>query len=76
MGRWIQASGHSAIWVANEMRRIATKTGLRPTAAPSAKTLLDAVNGRHRPSLVTVLLARMVTDGQVDVQHWVSDLFC
>jgi hypothetical protein len=60
---------------ANKMGEVAPKLGLPVEASPRPKTLLDAVNGRHWPSLVTVLIARYATDGDVDLEHWVKDLY-
>ena len=59
---------------AEKMADIAPKLGLKADDAPRAKTLLDAVNGRHWPSAVTMLLVRYATDGDVDLEHWVKDL--
>lgn len=52
----------------------APRAGLRGDQAPKTKTLLDAVNARHWPSLITVELTRRVTGGAVDTKHWVADL--
>ena len=59
---------------ASKLADEAPKAGLARDLAPKTKTLLDAVNARHWPSLVTVLLTKRVTEGEVDVDQWVRDL--
>lgn len=58
-----------------KMAEIAPSVGLPTAAAPKAKTLLDAVNGRHWPSAATMLIIRHATNGDVDLEHWVRDLY-
>lgn len=53
---------------------VAPKVGLTEEDAPKTKTLLDAVNARHWPHPKTILMVRHVTNGEVDVEHWVRDL--
>lgn len=56
--------------------RAATKVfGLRRKDAPGKKVLADAINGRVMPSAVTILLLRHVTNGEVDLQHWVREVY-
>lgn len=74
LGRWIQDRNLTVTDFAVTLRDLAPAVGLDPDAAPAAKTLLDAVNGRHWPHLRTVLLVRHATAGAIDVQQWVSDL--
>ena len=70
----MRAHGITAVDFAAKLRELAPKLGLPVESAPAPKTLLDAMNGRHWPSLVTVYLAKYATDGDVDTEHWVKDL--
>lgn len=76
LAKWLQDRNRTTVEFAGFLAEIAPKVGLTPEDAPQPKTLLDAVNGRHWPSLPTVLLVRHATDGDVDVEHWVRDLHC
>jgi hypothetical protein len=75
LARWIRAQGLTVASFADKMAEMAPSIGLPTTAAPKAKTLLDAVNARHWPSATTMFLIRHVTDGDVDLEHWVRDLY-
>lgn len=69
-GRWLRERGLTVKGAAEQMIAIAKRLGLPRRAAPKAKTLLDSVNGRHRPPLETVWLVRELTGGAIDVQGW------
>jgi hypothetical protein len=58
----------------SKMVELAPEVGLPAAAVPTAVALRDSVNGRHWPSLTTVLLVSYVTNGDVDLEHWVRDL--
>lgn len=75
LAKWIRAQGMTVASFATKLAETAPKVGLPASAAPKAKTLLDAVNGRHWPSAPTMLIIRYVTDGDVDLEHWVKDLY-
>lgn len=74
LARWIQDRSVTVTEFAARLAEIAPKVGLSADDAPKTKTLLDAVNARHWPHPKTILLVRMVTDGAVDLEHWVRDL--
>jgi hypothetical protein len=65
----------TAVDFAEKLAVVAPNLGLPVEASPKTKTLLDAMNGRHWPSLVTVLIVRYATNGGVDLEHWVKDLY-
>lgn len=73
--RWLRENGYTVQSLAAAMIEVAPKLKLPKRAAPQPKTLLDAVNGRHWPSLPTVLMIREISKGAIDVQHWVADLY-
>lgn len=76
--RVIRDLGKTVKSVADEMPGWAVKVGLKKSAAPQAKTLLDAVNGRHWPSAPVMLIIREMTASwghRVDLQDWVADLY-
>lgn len=82
LATWIRTHGWTVQSFAAEMARVVRdvkmpdgKTGLPRTAAPNAKTLLGAVNARNWPSPPTMLLVRHLTKGEVDLEHWVRDLY-
>ena len=75
LAKWIRAQGMTVQSFADKMAEMAPKVGLSADAAPKAKTLLDAVNARHWPSAPTMLIVRYVTNGDVDLEHWVRDLY-
>lgn len=61
--------------LADRMTELASKVGVDPKHIPLPNTLRDTVNGRSRPSAPVMLLIRHVTDGSVDLEHWVRDLY-
>jgi hypothetical protein len=73
--KWLRARCWTVRQATEAMARVAPTIGVPDHAIPQPKALLDAVNGRHWPSMATVLLLRHVTNGDVDLQHWVSDIF-
>lgn len=82
LARWIRTHGltvqsfaEAMVAAAAKVRMPDGKVGLPKSAAPQAKTLLDAVNARHWPSPPTMLLVRHLTKGEVDLEHWVRDLY-
>lgn len=70
--RWLRERGRTAKWAADEMIALAKQLGLPRGSAPKVKTLLDSVNGKHRPPLETVLMVRYLTDGAVDLDQWIK----
>lgn len=60
--------------LAELLAEAAPKVGIRNEFVPRAKTLQDAINGRHWPSAPTMLLVRHVTGDEIDLEHWVRDL--
>jgi hypothetical protein len=74
LAQWIQDRNMTVVQFSAMLSEEAPRAGLRPDQAPKTKTLLDAVNARHWPSLITVELTRRVTKGAVDVGSWVRDL--
>lgn len=75
LARWIRARGWTVSELADKLREIAPSAGVDAAFAPPAKTLLDAVNGRHCPQVPVMLLIKHVTAGDVDLEHWHHDLF-
>lgn len=78
---WINRRGISVTDFAARLAETATRLaatrpelGIRPEDAPRPKTLLDAVNARHWPHAILILLTRLATNGQVRDEHWVQDL--
>lgn len=69
-GQWLRDTGRTVKGAAEELVPIAKRLGMPRKAAPKPKTLLDSVNGRHRPPLETVVLVRELTGGAIDVQQW------
>lgn len=57
------------------MRKHAPKLGLSELTVPEANILRDVVNGRHWPAIPILLIIRHATDGDVDAEHWVRDLY-
>lgn len=73
--RWLRDKDWTVKRCTEEMRKVVTAVGLTPDAVPQPKALLDAVNGRHWPAPATMLILQYLTDGQVDLVHWVRDLY-
>lgn len=76
--RVLREQGRTVKSVAEELPAWAVKVGLPKKAAPQAKTLLDAVNGRHWPSAPLMLMVRALTTSwgtPIDLQDWVADLY-
>lgn len=51
------------------------RVGLTARHVPPVKSLADIALGRYQPNAAVLLLIRYVTDGDVDLEHWVRDLF-
>lgn len=75
LAKWIRARDMRVSDLAAQMLKQADALGLDRSLVPPPKTLLDAVNARHKPSAPVMYLIRAVTDGEVDLEHWVRDLF-
>lgn len=73
--RWLRGVGWTVKHMVDEMHKIAPRIGLPIEAVPQPKAMLDALNGRHWPQPWTILLVRHVTGGDVDLEHWVRDLY-
>jgi len=76
LARWLQQREMRVVDLEQRMRDLSTTIGLLPSDVPSASTLRDSVNGRSCPSAPVMLLIRHVTAGEIDLEHWVRDLFC
>lgn len=72
--KWLQDRGKTITSFADELRALAPRLGVNADWVPQTKTLTDAMNARHWPHPVTILLIRHATDGDVDLQDWVRDL--
>lgn len=56
-------------------RERAPLVGCDPGIVPTARSLTDLCAGRYAPSAPVMLVIRTATDGEIDLEHWVRDLF-
>lgn len=54
---------------------IAPSLEIRAEDAPDLKRLGKIARGRHWPSAPAMLLIRTATEGAIDLEHWVRDLY-
>lgn len=53
----------------------AERIGLPPRLIPPLKSLADIALGRYAANAAVLFLIRHVTNGEIDLEHWVRDLF-
>lgn len=74
LGRWLLEQRLTARELADQLAALARKERIPPRHLPQAKTLGDAISGRHCPGPVVLLLIRTLTAGRVDLHHWVAEI--
>lgn len=75
LGRWLRAREMTSATFVELARVKADEAGVDPALVPTARSLTDLAAGRYAPSPVVMLVIRHATDGDVDLQHWVRDLY-
>lgn len=75
LARWMNARGMRTADLHARCVETAERIGLPPRLIPPLKSLADIALGRYAANAAVLFLIRHVTNGEIDLEHWVRDLF-
>lgn len=75
LARWMEKNDMRSVDLRTKLLAIAESCGVIVDVVPPVKSLSDIALGRYQANVVVLFLIRHVTDGEVDLEHWVRDLY-